>query len=75
MIGNFIRRIAAAAAPPSAEVLAQRELENAKRDLLHWQTQAEFSDSQVVYNQARIERLQDMLAAVNAPKGVEHGRT
>ena len=42
---------------PSAEVLALRELEDAKRKLLEAQTGREYADSMCKYHEARIKRL------------------
>lgn len=42
---------------PSAEVLALRELENAKRQLLEAQSGREYADSMCKYHEARIKRL------------------
>jgi len=49
---------------PSPEVLAARELDEARRDLLSAQSAAEYADAMCVYHQARIERLRDILAGV-----------
>ena len=42
---------------PSAEVLALRELENAKRSLLEAQSGREYADSMCKYHEMRIKRL------------------
>lgn len=42
---------------PSAEMLALRELEEAKRKLLEAQTGREYADSMCKYHEARIKRL------------------
>lgn len=42
---------------PSAEVLAQRELAEAKRRLLEAQSAAEYANAMVQYHSKRIERL------------------
>ncbi len=42
---------------PSAEALALRELEEAKRKLLDAQTSREYSDSMVKFREAQIKRL------------------
>ena len=42
---------------PSAEVLALRELEDAKRKLREAQTGREYADSMCKYHEARIKRL------------------
>ncbi len=42
---------------PSAEMLAMRELEEAKRRLLEAQTTREYADSMVKFREAQIKRL------------------
>lgn len=42
---------------PSAEVLALRELEEAKRSLLETQSAREYADSMCKYREAQIKRL------------------
>lgn len=44
-------------AAPSAETLALRELEGAKRSLLQAQSGREYADSMCKYHEARIKRL------------------
>jgi hypothetical protein len=44
-------------ATPSAEVLALRELEDAKRQLLESQTTREYADSMVKFREQQIKRL------------------
>ena len=46
---------------PSAEVLALRELEEAKRKLLDAQSGREYADSMCKYHEARIKRLTSYL--------------
>lgn len=46
---------------PSAELIAQRELEDAKRELLNAQAGQEFATAMVQYHEARITRLRSML--------------
>ena len=46
---------------PSAEVLAQREYEDARRQLLEEQTMVEHYASRVQFQRARIVRLKNML--------------
>ncbi len=46
---------------PSAEIIAQRELEQARRELLQAQAGQEYATAMVQYHQARIGRLQSML--------------
>lgn len=52
-------------ATPSAEVIALRELEEAKRKLLEAQSGREYADSMCKYHEARIKRL------TNYIKGME----
>ena len=52
-------------ATPSAEVIALRELEEAKRKLLEAQSGREYADSMCKYHDARIKRL------TNYIKGME----
>jgi hypothetical protein len=49
-------------AEPSAEMKAQRELEEAKRSYLEACTGREYAEAMVSYHQARIDRLSDYLA-------------
>ncbi len=46
---------------PSAELIAQRELEEAKRQLLNAQAGQEYAAAMVQYHQSRITRLHNML--------------
>lgn len=46
---------------PSAEVLAMRELEEARRKLLEAQSAAEYAQSMAVYHAQRIARLRAFL--------------
>lgn len=50
---------------PSATTLAQRELEEAKRQLLKAQSAADFSRVQVVYHEDRIRRLKKYIKDAN----------
>lgn len=50
---------------PSAEALALRELEDAKRSLLESQTSREYAESMVKFREAQIKRL------TNYIKGLE----
>lgn len=56
---NFLRNLFRS---PSPEMLAARELDQARRSLLEAHSAAEFADSVIAYNQARIERLTAYLA-------------
>lgn len=47
--------------PASPEVLAARELDDARRQLLQAQSAVEYADAMVVYHQRRINRLQRYL--------------
>jgi fido (protein-threonine AMPylation protein) len=49
--------------PPSAKVLALRELENAKRAYLESKTHQEYYDAQVDFERIRITRLEAYLRA------------
>lgn len=51
--------------PPSAKELAQRELEDAQRDLLRSQTALDGACASVSYNQSRVKRL-SAIAGVTA---------
>lgn len=54
----MLKRLASIITPPSAATLAQRELEEARRQLLAAQTAQDWARSQVDYHQARIRRLE-----------------
>ena len=56
---NFLRNLFRS---PSPEMLAARELDQARRSLLEAHSAAEYADSVIAYNQARIERLTAYLA-------------
>jgi hypothetical protein len=56
---NFLRNLFRS---PSPEMLAARELDQARRSLLEAHSAAEYADSVIAYNQARIERLSAFLA-------------
>mgnify|MGYP000337787929 CR=1 FL=1 len=47
---------------PSAEVIAQRELEDAKRELLSAQSAAEYAKNMANYHKERIVRITKMLS-------------
>jgi hypothetical protein len=53
-------------AAPSAEVLAIKELEEAKRKLLDAQTSREYADSMVKFREAQIKRLTAYIKGVEA---------
>jgi hypothetical protein len=53
---------------PSAEVLALKELEDAKRRLLEAQSAREYSESMCKYHEARIKRLTAYLHSVTEIK-------
>jgi hypothetical protein len=53
---------------PSAEVLALRELEEAKRKLLSAQTGREYADSMCKFHEAQIKRLTAYLHSVTEDK-------
>ena len=56
-MNNLIEYIKNLWATPSAEVIAIRELEEAKRKLLEAQTGRGYADSMCKYHEARIKRL------------------
>ena len=47
--------------PASPEVMAARELDEARRQLLAVQSAAEYADAMCAYHEARIDRLQRYL--------------
>ena len=51
---NYLKKVYTT---PSAEVIALRELEDAKRQLLEAQSGREYADSMCKYHEARIKRL------------------
>ena len=53
---------------PSAEVIALRELEEAKRKLLEAQSGREFAESMCKYHEARIKRLSAYLHSATEAK-------
>ena len=53
---------------PSAEVIALRELEEAKRKLLEAQSGREYADSMCKYHEARIKRLSAYLHSATEAK-------
>ena len=57
MIRELCNWIKNAYTTPSAEVLALRELEEAKRSLLETQSAREYADSMCKYREAQIKRL------------------
>lgn len=57
MIREMCTWVRNAYATPSAEVLALRELEEAKRSLLEAQSAREYADSMCKYREAQIKRL------------------
>ncbi len=48
--------------PPSAEVLAAQEYDQARRALLEAHSAREYAEAMVTYHQNRIERLRNTLA-------------
>ena len=59
---KFIEWIKGLYAAPSAESLALRELENAKRSLLEAQSGREYAEAMCKYHEARIKRLSGYFA-------------
>lgn len=51
---NFLRSVFL---PPSADIIALRELEDARRRLLEAHSAREYADSMAKYHEARIRRL------------------
>ena len=59
---NWMRQsLTAMFRPASPEVLAARELDEARRQLLAAQSAEEYANAMCVYHEARIERLQRYL--------------
>jgi hypothetical protein len=58
---KYIETIKRLFEPPSAESLALKELETAKRLLLEAQSAREYADSMAKYHEARIRRLTNYL--------------
>lgn len=54
---KLIEKLKAMYLTPSAEVIAVRELDEAKRSLLEAQSGREYADSMCKYHEARIKRL------------------
>ena len=54
---DIINRLKAMYAPPTAETMALRELEQSRRDLLSAQTQQEYSSKMVEFHKVKIKRL------------------
>ena len=57
MIRETVNWLKSVYTAPSAEQLALRELENAKRSLLEAQSTREYAESMCKYHEARIKRL------------------
>ena len=56
---NWLRQsLAGMFRPASPEVLAARELDEAKRSLLAAQSAAEYAEAMCIYHERRIDRLQ-----------------
>lgn len=68
MLTETITYIKSLFTAPSAEVLALRELEDAKRRLLEAQTAREYAESMCKYHEARIKRLTTYLHSVTEVK-------
>lgn len=67
-IRELLSPIAAYFRLPSAEVLALRELEEAKRKLLDAQSGREYAESMCKYHEARIKRLSAYLHSATEAK-------
>ena len=64
---NWMRQsLTAMFRPASPEVLAARELDEARRQLLAAESAAEYANAMCVYHEARIERLQRYLKGEQA---------
>ena len=61
MLKQFTQWVKSIVQPPSAEVLALRELEEAKRRLLQAQSGREYAASMCKYHEDRIKRLSGFL--------------
>ena len=68
MIRETVNWLKSVYSVPSAEVLALRELENAKRSLLEAQSTREYAESMCKYHEARIKRLTAYLHTVTEAK-------
>ncbi len=62
-MNNTIEYIKSLFAPPSAETLALRELEESRRELLKSQAHQEYTAKMVEYHQGKIVRLSKFLKA------------
>jgi hypothetical protein len=58
---NIITTLQSLYAPPTAEAMALRELEQSRRDLLSAQTQQEYSLKMVEFHKIKIKRLSAFL--------------
>ena len=58
---NIINTLKSLYAPPTAETLALRELEQSRRDLLSAHTQQEYSTKMVEFHKTKIKRLSAFL--------------
>lgn len=68
MLKDIVDYVRSWFAVPSAETLALRELEEAKRKLLDAQSGREYADSMCKYHEARIKRLTTYLHAATEVK-------
>ena len=59
---NWLRDLAAVFRPPTASVLALRELEDARRSLLGAHSAREYAAALVTYHTARVDRLNKTLS-------------
>ena len=62
MIRETVNWLKSVYSVPSAEVLALREIENAKRSLLEAQSGREYAEAMCKYHEARIKRLSGYFA-------------
>lgn len=63
MLKQFVSFAKSVFATPSAQMLALRELEDARRKLLEAQSAREYANSMCQYHEARIKRLTNYLHA------------
>jgi hypothetical protein len=62
MFADLIKQFKDVFAPPSVEVIAVKEQEDAKRRLLEMQTTREYADAMCTYYEAQIVRLSQYLS-------------
>ena len=70
VIKNILTAFVESLRAPSAEEMAVKELEGAKRELLSMLTAQDYSKRMVEYNVDRIKRLTNYLAKANSNEGI-----